>query len=286
MTLKSGFFVIVGLLAIGAILLILYENTSLFASGNAENSHKVTEGIDQVSIITHSSDMKIVPESRNDVKATLNGSGELSVRKKGDTIEVEVKQKWYKFFDFNGGSDVTVYLPQDFKQNLKLEVGSGNVELNGGSNPFVLNKVDIDMSSGDVELSNLKTNSFEHDGSSGRLKVNQLSTKKGSFDISSGDVILTGYTGPLTGEMSSGQMKVQMDELTGDVSFDLSSGDVELDLPDDADFKLDTEASSGNISTSFTLKEQTVSNKKISGVHGSGKHQVNISLSSGNASVY
>lgn len=282
---RSGFYVIVGLLAVGAVLLILYENTSLFAGGSDENSIKVTERTEEINIITHSSDMKIVPEARNDVKAALNGNGELSLRKQGDKIEVVVKQKWYQFFNFNGESDVTVYLPADFNQNLKLEVGSGNVELKGASS-LVLNEVDIEMSSGDVELSNLQTKSFKHDGSSGRLIIDQLSTEKGSFDISSGDVILTNYSGPLKGEMSSGEMKVQMEQLSGDVSFDLSSGDVELDLPDDANFTLDTEASSGDISTTFTLKDQMITNNKISGVHGSGEHQVNVSLSSGNARVY
>ena len=282
---RSGFYVIVGLLAVGAVLLILYENTSLFVGGSDKNSIKVTERTEEINIITHSSDMKIVPEARNDVKAALNGNGELSLRKQGDKIEVEVKQKWYQFFNFNGESDVTVYLPADFNQNLKLEVGSGNVELKGASS-LVLNEVDIEMSSGDVELSNLQTKSFKHDGSSGRLIIDQLSTEKGSFDISSGDVILTNYSGPLKGEMSSGEMKVQMEQLSGDVSFDLSSGDVELDLPDDANFTLDTEASSGDISTTFTLKDQMITNNKISGVHGSGEHQVNVSLSSGNARVY
>ncbi|WP_283153232.1 LiaG family protein [Guptibacillus hwajinpoensis] len=283
---RSGFMVIVGLLAVGTVLLILFENTSLFARGSDENSIELSEKINQVSILTHSSDMNIVTESRDDVKATLNGSGELSVRKKGNAIEVEVKRKWYKFFNFNGGSDVTVYLPEDFKHDLKLEVGSGSVVFNNEENPTILNEVDIDMSSGDVELSNLETKSFEHDGSSGRLIIDRLSTEKGSFDISSGDVILTHYSGPLEGEMSSGDMKVQMDQLTGDVSFDLSSGDVDLDLPDNADFTLDSEASSGDISTKFTLEEQTISNKEISGVHGSGKYHVKISLSSGSASVY
>ncbi|WP_226654175.1 LiaG family protein [Guptibacillus hwajinpoensis] len=282
---RSGFFVIVGLLAVGAVLLILYENTSLFTGSSDENQINVTERIEEINIRTHSSDMKIVPEARDDVKAVLTGNGELSLRQKGDTIEVEVKKKWYQFLNFNNDSDVTVFLPEDFKQNLKLEVGSGNLALHAGS-PLVLNDVEIQMSSGDVELSNLQTKRFEHDGSSGRLTIDQLTTKDGRFDISSGDVILTNYSGPIEGDMSSGEMNVQMTQLTGDVSFDLSSGDVELDLPDNADFTLDTEASSGDISTSFNLKDQTVSNKKISGVHGSGKYQVKISLSSGNARVY
>ena len=283
---RSGFYVIVAILAVGAVLLILYENTSLFAGGSAENSIPTSERIDQISIITHSSHMTIIPESRNDVKATLNGNGELSVRKKGDTIEVEVKRKWYEFFNFKEESDVSVYLPKNFNKDLKLEVGSGKVELMDGSSPLVLNEVDLDMSSGKVELSNVKTQRFKYDGSSGKLIVDQLATEEGEFDISSGDVILTGYTGPIIGDMSSGEMNVQMDKLTGDVSFDLSSGTVALDLPDDADFTLQTEASSGDISTDFTLKDQTVSDKGITGVHGSGKYNVSISLSSGDARIY
>ncbi|TKD67705.1 DUF4097 family beta strand repeat-containing protein [Pseudalkalibacillus hwajinpoensis] len=283
---KSGFYAIVGILAVGAVLLILYENTSLFASGSAENSTEMSERIDQVSIVTHSSHMNIVPESRDDVKATLSGKGELFVRKRGGTIEVEVKRKWYEFFNFKGESTVTVYLPKHFNKDLKLEVGSGKVELMAGSTPLVLNEVDLDMSSGKVELSNLKTKHFKHDGSSGKLMVDRLTTEEGHFDISSGDVILTGYNGPFAGDMSSGEMHVQMDKLSGDVSFDLSSGTVALDLPEEADFTLQTETSSGDVSTDFTLKDQIVSNKGITGIHGSGKYNVSISLSSGDAKIY
>ncbi|WP_338751154.1 DUF4097 domain-containing protein [Bacillus sp. FJAT-52991] len=271
-------------------IIVLAFGTAFFIERDSSqgNSADVTKRIDKIELNIDSSDTTIIAEKRDDVKADFKGKGELSVRKDGDTIEVEMKRKWYQWFSFLKNSELTVYIPEDYDRNLELNIGSGDLTFSGKSKsqPMKLDTVSIDMSSGDMKLANLETTKFEHDASSGKLMVDSLTTKEGNFDLSSGDVKLTRYVGPLEGELSSGDMHVEMEKLVGDVRFDLSSGDVKLDLPDQADFTLKGEASTGDISCDFTLKDQKISNGDISGKHGSGKNKIDVSLSSGNMDIY
>lgn len=287
---KNIFAIVIAILVVGSVLIILNDNTSLFASGKSsgENSVAITGGVDKIEIDASSSNTVIIPEKRDDVKAQLEGKGNLQVSATGDSIRVEVKRKWFESLSFNHESELVVFIPESFEHDINITIGSGNLEFagNSSSNPMVLDHLTTDMSSGNIELANIKTNKFDHNGSSGRLAVDSFTTKEGYIEISSGDVELSDYTGPLEGELSSGQMNVQIKELKGDITFDLSSGLVDLDLPDDADFHLNGEASSGNISCDFPLTSKSVGDGEISGTHGSGKYNIDVSVSSGNARVY
>jgi lia operon protein LiaG len=287
---KNLFAIIIAILVVGSVLIILNENTSLFASGKrtGENSVAVNNDVDKIQIDVASSNTVIIPEDRDDVKAELEGKGNLIVSTKGDGIRVELKRKWFSWLSFGQKSELTVYIPEDFDRDMDINIGSGSLEFEGASSskPMVLDTLRTDMSSGRLELMDIQTNTFVHNGSSGRFHAVRLTAKDGSIDISSGDVALNDYVGPLKGELSSGKMEAEIKELKGDISFDLSSGKVNLDLPDDADFKLDGEASSGRISSEFPLTNQKMDDGDLSGTHGSGKYNIEVSVSSGSVSIY
>lgn len=77
-----------------------------------------------------------------------------------------------------------------------------------------------------------------------------------------------------------------MDRLTNDVNLDVSSGNILLNLPNDASFKLNGRISGGVISNNFPLKIQEKSRQHLKGTHGSGKHDINLNVSSGRIMVY
>jgi lia operon protein LiaG len=288
--LKNIFAIIIAAMVVGSVFIILNDNTSLFASGKktGENSVAVVEDIDNIEIDVASSNTVVIPQDRNDVEAELEGKGNLIVSSKGNDIRVEVKRKWFSWISFNQKSELTVYIPENFDRDMDINIGSGSLEFGGpsSSHPMALDTLRTDMSSGNLELTDIKTDKYIHNGSSGSLTADRFITREGIIDISSGDVKLYDYTGPLKGELSSGEMEVEIKELKGDISFDLSSGDVGLDLPDDADFKLTGEASSGSISSEFPLANQKTDGGDISGTHGSGKYNIDVSVSSGDVEIY
>ncbi|BCB02047.1 LiaG family protein [Bacillus sp. KH172YL63] len=286
---KNTFSVLVAVMALATLFFILKDNTSLFTkeSQSGDRVH-LSDNIHHIDLSLDSSDTEVIPTDRDEVKVDIDGKGRLTLKEQGDTIDISVRHKWYEWFGFHRKSDVTVYIPRAYAHSMEIDMGSGSLVMKGESEAkrLKLDELAVEMGSGSLELRNLDTNVFEHEGSSGDMVVNTLSTQKGSVEISSGNVELKNYEGPLNGELSSGELTVSMPALKGDLNFDISSGGVKLDLPDEASFKLKGKASSGDISCSLPLEDQKVDNGDISGVSGSGKYRINVSVSSGNVDIY
>ncbi|XXM71591.1 LiaG family protein [Lysinibacillus sphaericus] len=285
---KNIFAVIIATLALGALYTIVNDQTSLFAKENKSgDSIDVTNDIDLLELMLESGETKIIPTEADEVKVEIDGKGKLSLKKKGNAIEVKIKHKWYQWISLNRKSDIIVYIPKDYDRSMTIELGSGEVEFTGGTEaaPMKLDDLTVKMGSGDMELANLETERFQHNGSSGDFTATHLITDEGRVKLSSGDAELSHYEGPLKGDVSSGELSVMMNKLTGDIELDVSSGDVNLDLPDDADFELDGRASSGNISTSFPLKNKSKEDGDLSGTAGNGKYEIKASVSSGSVDI-
>ena len=116
--------------------------------------------------------------------------------------------------------------------------------------------------------------------------MNSVTADSGDFQLSSGRMIVKHYSGQLQAEVSSGLVNIQLDELTAPADVTVSSGSVNLDLPDDANFTLHGKVSSGVINNSFQLKNATTSKKNIEGTYGTGKHPVDLKVSSGIITVH
>jgi lia operon protein LiaG len=263
---------------------------NVFNLAKAKDSAKVTKKVDTISIDVSSIDTTVIPEDRDDVSAELEGKGTVSVHKRGNDIEVYAKRKG--FFSFNwferDKTSLTVYIPEDYDKNMKLELGSGEITFKGHSvqDPVNLDKLAIDVGSGSMVVKNLNVKTLEHHSSSGEVEINSLKAESGSFEVSSGSVSVQNYSGKLDADVSSGELEIQMNELSDDIHLNVSSGDLELDLPDEAEFTLNGKKSSGDITCDFELKNKEERETRLSGKHGNGKHEINADVSSGDIEIF
>ncbi|MBT2637626.1 DUF4097 family beta strand repeat-containing protein [Bacillus sp. ISL-39] len=255
----------------------------------AEDAVKVTNQTKNISIDISSVETMIVPEDRDDVRAELKGKGTVKVAGHGDDIEVTVKRKgffWFNWFEMDQ-TTLTVYIPEDYEKNMAIELGSGEAIFKGHSadSPMILKELTVDIGSGRMVLENLDVETFKHQSSSGEVEINSLAAGSGSFEVSSGSVNVKNYSGKLDADISSGEFEIQMDALRDDVNLNVSSGNIELDLPDDADFTLNGKASSGDISSDFPLENKEESDNRLRGKYGSGKYEINADVSSGDINI-
>ncbi|OMF59842.1 hypothetical protein BK139_11870 [Paenibacillus sp. FSL R5-0490] len=278
---------VIFIILISSYLLFTGVNSWLSFGGNSTEA-SLSKRINTISIDVSSSDTVIIPEKRNDVRAELDGKGKVRVNKSGNEIRVEYKRKWLDGFQFfNNKSNLKVYVPEDFNKSMSIDIGSGRLNFAGESEskPFELESLDVNMSSGKVSLANIKTDEFEHEGSSGMMDANHLFARSGEIDMSSGKVKIRNYQGKLDAGVSSGHLDIMVGKLIDSIKVEASSGFVRLDLPDDADFILKGKASSGHISSTFELDDEERDKNDISGKHGSGEHDIRISVSSGKAEI-
>lgn len=256
----------------------------------AEDAVKVTSQTEKIYIDISSVETVIVPEDRDDVRAELKGKGTVKVDKHGDEIEVAVKRKgffWFNWFEMDK-TKLTVYIPEDYEKNMAIELGSGDVVFKGHSSvsPMKLKNLAIDIGSGSMVLENLDVETLAHQSSSGEAEFNSIAAGSGSFEVSSGSVHVKSYSGKLEADVSSGELEIQMERLTDDINLNVSSGDLELDLPDDADFSLNGKISSGDISSDFPLENKEETDNHLRGKHGNGKYKINADVSSGDIEIY
>lgn len=256
----------------------------------AEDAVKVTSQTEKIYIDISSVETVIVPEDRDDVRAELKGKGTVKVDKHGDEIEVAVKRKgffWFNWFEMDK-TKLTVYIPEDYEKNMAIELGSGDVVFKGHSSdsPMKLKNLAIDIGSGSMVLENLDVETLAHQSSSGEAEFNSIAAGSGSFEVSSGSVHVKSYSGKLEADVSSGELEIQMERLTDDINLNVSSGDLELDLPDDADFSLNGKKSSGDISSDFPLENKEETDNHLRGKHGNGKYKINADVSSGDIEIY
>ncbi|MDQ0273006.1 DUF4097 family beta strand repeat-containing protein [Cytobacillus purgationiresistens] len=270
-------------------LYIIFTNAaSWFSFGNKGSSASGINQVDQINIDVSSANTTIIPEKRNDIEATVDGKGSVNVKKIGSAVDVEYTRNWMDGFSFfNNTAKVKIYIPEDYNEDLSIDVGSGAITLAGASkeNPIKLNKLQVDMSSGAVKLSNIETDSYDHDGSSGILTIDHMKANKSEIEISSGMGKIKHFTGGMNAEISSGKLDIQIDKLKADVNVSASSGVVNLDLPDDADFTLKGKYGSGFITSKLPLSSESGSKGKLEGTMGAGTYNVNVTVSSGLADI-
>jgi lia operon protein LiaG len=260
-----------------------------FGSANTDShTASISSTTDMIEMNVSSVSATVIPQNRNDLKAVYNGKEKLTVKENGDKVEVTIKNNWFDWFSwFSSGKNekLTIYIPEDYNRGMSINLGSGTLAY-AGNVKNSLEELSLDIGSGNLNLHSISANNFSLDGASGNVEIDSLKTKEGTIDLSSGNININHYLGPLNADVSSGRLNIQMDKLTGSIDVDLSSGLVNLDLPKNADFALNGEVSSGNISCDFPLTTTDTNHKNMKGSHGSGKHKVNLSVSSGLVHVY
>ncbi|MFJ7975872.1 DUF4097 family beta strand repeat-containing protein [Peribacillus sp. NPDC096379] len=282
-------YLMIFLIIIGIALLFTISNTipSLFSHGES-NHTKMSKGIDTLDFHISSVEAKIVPEKRSDIKAELSGKGSVNVRQKGNKVMIEYKRKWFEQIGFFNSPKLTVYIPENYHENMDISVSSGSLKFAGDSknHPMELKDLSVNIGSGHADFANLNVDTFTSVVSSGNFEMNAITTDSGNFDVSSGRMVVKHYSGQLQAEVSSGLVNIQLDKLTAPADVTVSSGSVKLDVPDDASFTLHGKVSSGVINNSFQLKNATTSDKNIEGTYGTGKYPIDLQVSSGNITVH
>ncbi|WP_226668075.1 DUF4097 family beta strand repeat-containing protein [Metabacillus litoralis] len=265
----------------GGLLLLIFTNTAL---GEKDKERAVSDNINTINIDVSGISTTIIPDNRDSIKAELKGKGEMTIRETGNTIKVEYKSKnWFNGLSIFDKSKLTIYIPKNYNQNLLIDSGSGSMTFDG--NHMELKELLVNLSSGHIQLSDFKTNLFKIDGSSGNVNIDSLTTNKGEFEINSGNLDVKDYSGEVKVELSSGNMDMEIVKLISTVDIKVNSGFVELDLPSEANFKIDGKIGSGNITSTFNLSNSETTKHKMMGVHGSGEHEVKLDVSSGKIEI-
>lgn len=252
------------------------------------------DGIKKVEVTVQAASVNIIPQNRDDVKAELKGTSSkedrLTVTKNGNVLNLDVRNQNSDWFNFFGSRSLTlnVYIPMTYEGDLSLEAAAGNISLKGpaAGSPFQLDEFDIDVTAGNIYLSHIQVNEFEHRGSAGQLEADYLNTRRADIKISTGKLTLNHFYGELNGKTSTGKIHVQIDQLDHPVTLKSSTGNISLDLPEDGSFNLEASVSMGDIDNDFPMTITRMDKRDLEGTAGDGTHSIDLHVSTGNINVY
>ena len=248
----------------GAITAIAFANGAFQPDkGNVTKEHTIEESFKNFDIDAGISKITFKKSEDSSTKVVCVEKEKLYHEVKVSESTLKIKQiddyKWYEKVFWNMSQSVTIYLPLDSYENLKIRNSTGDIN---SAIELSLNKVDIEVSTGSIGLANVNvSNEIKVKSSTGDMNFTHITSE--SLDLTSDtghikveDAVVNTY---VTSKTSTGRKtftKVRCES----ASFDSSTGSTNLD-----DFiatgHLSMESSTGDItfknSDAKTLKIKT-----------------------------
>lgn len=259
---------------------------------NEEKVYKI-DNFKDIFIETSSTDVNIIPVDSDEIKINLTGNARSSSEKslpklftevKGDKLIIDVRSfSGFGFSYFSGDINLDIYLPKKYKNNLDIDVSSADVIIND----LEINNFNFNTSSGDLDLKDLESNKSTFKSSSGDLNLKSFKSNESIFKTSSGKVNAEDFSGDLECVSSSGKIYIEYENFNNNIYIKSSSGDIKLKLPNDSDFHLKADTSSGDIVTDFPISIiGSIKDDYLEGTFGNSNNKIEIKTSSGDIELF
>lgn len=320
----------------GSMLDLLHKDVGIRLVDTRKNNYNINStktmnlnGIDEICVNVSEANLKFYNGKENEIKASVNGNAsatgiykkpELKCYKSGSTLYVELIEKHQFHFSFNSNVNMNVYIPNSYKNNIKITTSSGDVkvdnynfknfdcELKEGklnisnintdkfnyknssgdmdSNNITAKTAYISSSEGNVKLNGFNTDTFNYKNRSGDLKGYNIQTKSTTIDSSEGTVSIIGFSGDLQSSNRSGDTDVEYSKFNNNVNITSSEGQIKLRLPGDSKFNIDADTNEGKIECGFPINVSEVKDEeKLNGKIGDSTNQIKLRNSSGDISI-
>ncbi|WP_282937340.1 DUF4097 family beta strand repeat-containing protein [Paenibacillus sp. RC67] len=294
-TAKGKLFIVAGVV----ILLALFVNERGFAKNiflwntkpvHIERSVKAAD-IRNLLVETGSADVNVISGNSENIEVRLDGNVkketadhvQIIVEPQSDTLKLKVEnpdgfQLGINFSELK----LTVELPKNLWETVKVHTGSGNVDLE----ELKGKTVEITAISGDVNVNEIESKQITLQANSGNIVTKDFISEHLMFQTGSGNVNLSNGQSSIKGETKSGNIQVKVKDLVQNMDLQASSGDVNVYLekePKSLMVQFNGGSGSGEIDwDGMTNKERGKDDHKLKGVFGSGETNLNVRTGSGN----
>ncbi|NTV90461.1 MAG: DUF4097 domain-containing protein [Clostridiales bacterium] len=278
-----------------------------------QEKSEAVAGVKNIKVSTTSEDISLIASDSNEVKAHLYGDYasankdlklELVMEKKGDSLEIKVRQLPENLLslEFNDNVKLDVYVPKAYTGSLDLNGVSSEVAVASGFSPGELS---ISTVSGDFKLEDIKSgkvsvkttsgsgtisgevSSFSFSSVSGDLDAGNFKSETTSLSTTSGSMSLSGDPGNVEKASSvSGDLDLEYSGEAGSVSRSTTSGGTRIALPAAAAFTVEFTSTSGDVKCDFPITVTgTRKDNQLSGVVNGGNNKIKVSSVSGDLEI-
>jgi lia operon protein LiaG len=270
-----------------------------------------SDQIKRIVVAQTSTDVHVVPSNDQNISVELKGKVSkkfkdkynLDVIEEGEEVKISVNREDINWITSFGISiidvDLEVQLPKKMYESITIDHSSGDMNISGikakeislnvNSGDIAVEKSEaekqfsIHSSSGDLNLKNLSAEQLQVDVKSGDTEIEHVEAKTSTLSSMSGDVKLKDVLGILDVDVTSGDTQIMNEVLTGNMTVQSTSGDVDIQFTKKPDaLALDYHGSSGDgtVHLEGMLYEEKSENI-IKGKIGDGGHLLEVRTNSG-----
>jgi hypothetical protein len=273
----AAILVLVGLgVCLGGLALLGFDFKKLDTRQLETNTYAVSETFESISIHAETDKITFLPAEgkacRVECRESKKLTHEIGVEVGTLTIKTVDKQTWFSQIGFHVDSpSITVYLPEKDYRDLAIETDTGDiiipedftfktVRIKGDTSDVSCkasaDRMEIALSTGDIDLAGIETKALSLSVSTGRVSVESTECKGDvAIHVSTGKVKLDGLTcGDLSTDGSTGDVTLKDTVAGGAFRIERSTGDVKFDGADAAEIYVQT--STGDVTG--TLRTEKV----------------------------
>jgi lia operon protein LiaG len=248
------------------------------------------EDIDSIRLDVTSEDLTILPSDGESLKVMAIGRDlnhvDFSVNQDNNEAKIELRPKWYSFSNQNE-LKLLVYVPRNQMVKLHVKAASRVVQIgNHKGAKWNISNLNTEFSSGTCTLHNLQINNLNYNGTSTDVIVNRVQAKQANMETFSGNMNISHYAGPINLASTSGNIRIQLDKLIGDVHTKIISGNMDMYVPSSSSFTLNADLQSGKVTSTYPIDLKQSSPRQTTAKSGSGDYKIETEILNGDFIIH
>lgn len=221
----------------------------------------ISENIDSIDLEWPSGKVDILKSNDNNIRIIEKSTGKSTksnINVSNNKLSITYKlSSGLIIFNTRNKSYLEIYLPEKEYNELAFDFTSGNYNISD----LKTKKLDLEITSGKVDFKNVSTNILDIDATSGKI----------DFNGSSSDIKL---------DMTSGKVNVETSIMPKALDIEITSGSANVRLPENNGFEVELEKISGQFNSDFELSQS--GNKHI---YKNGESKFKVDVSSGKVNI-
>lgn len=242
-----------------------------FTNSYSSHDYNINSNINEIYFNMNSQDIELV--NTDDINLNIKIKGFSSSSYQLNLLESNNKITFSPSADIPENAEIIISVPSEISNRLilKLTTSSGDINLSNVSS----NTLNVSSASGDINLSNCDLNYLYTSSSSGDINLNSVNSyiETNLYSLS-GSIYGTGNFAVLTGTTTSGDIELTFEDKLNNIYLNDNSGDIYLSIPSYCGYEVNYNTLFGELNSS----EGIITN-------GDRSNAININTTSGDLSI-
>lgn len=249
----------------------LINNFLNLTDSYSSHNYNINSSINEIDFNMNSQNIEVINTDNSELNVTIKGFSPSSAQL--NLLESSNKITFSPAVDIPDNADIIVSIPLEISNRLTLKftTSSGDINLSNISS----NTLNASSASGDISMNNCNLNYLYASSSSGDINLNSINSYiDTNLNCLSGSIYGNGNFSVLTGTTSSGDIEITFEDKLNNIYLNNNSGDINLCIPSSCGYEVNYNTLSGELISSESIM-----------TNGDKSNTININTTSGDLNI-